>query len=289
MQSKRSVALYAVIVSMAAAAFVTGSAHQNSATSKFETAPVKTELPRGDSDDSEKTSPRALVDAPKNVDLEPTLTVEESVVGRSFKDRPIEQIRLGSGTDVVLIMASIHGTETAGTPLVRRLIDEVKLQPSLLRGKTLVVLPMVNPDGAAAGQRYNARGVDLNRNFAAENRQNSKRYGLEALSEPEALAIFRVIEEFHPTQIVTLHEPLQCVDYDGPAKELAAAMSKVCPLTVKKLGSRPGSLGSFAGVTLKIPTITFELPKNAATQSTELLWQFYGPALLAAIEFEISD
>jgi murein peptide amidase A len=75
--------------------------------------------------------------------------------------------------------------------------------------------------------------------------------------------------------VLTLHEPLQCVDYDGPAKAL--------PVPVKKLGSRPGSLGSYAGITLGIPTITFELPRNAASQSPKFLWRFYGEALIQTV------
>ena len=60
-------------------------------------------------------------------------------------------------------------------------------------------------------------------------------------------------------------------------------MSEHCPLPVKKLGSRPGSLGSYAGVTLGIPTITFELHRNAAGQSPKFFWRFYGEALLQAV------
>lgn len=207
----------------------------------------------------------------------------ETVVGHSVKERPIICHRIGDGEYVVLMMASIHGNEAAGTPLLNDLAKHVVANPELLDGVTLVLMPVVNPDGVESGKRYNARGVDLNRNFPAENRQNSSRYGLNALSEPEALAIYQVINDTLPNHIVTLHEPLQCVDYDGPAKELAKVMSDHCPLPVKKLGSRPGSLGSYAGVTLGIPAITFELPRNAAGQSPKFLWRFYGEALIQAV------
>jgi murein peptide amidase A len=190
---------------------------------------------------------------------------------------------IGDGEYVVLMLASIHGNEAAGTPLLNILAAHVNAHPVMLTDVTLVLMPVVNPDGVENGKRYNTRGVDLNRNFPAENRQNSSRYGLNALSEPEALAIYQVINDTLPNHIVTLHEPLQCVDYDGPAKELATVMSEHCPLPVKKLGSRPGSLGSYAGVTLGIPTITFELPRNAAAQSPGFLWRFYGEALIQAV------
>ena len=213
----------------------------------------------------------------------PDVSLIDTVVGHSVEGRPVNCQRIGDGEYVVLMMASIHGNEAAGTPLLNRLAEHVVENPELLAGVTLVLLPVVNPDGVESGQRYNARGVDLNRNFPAENRQNSSRYGLNALSEPEALAIYQVINDTLPNHIVTLHEPLQCVDFDGPADELATAMSNFCPLPVKKLGSRPGSLGSYAGVTLGVPTITFELPGNAATQPDELLWRFYGDALVQAV------
>tara|TARA_R110002072_G_scaffold302710_2_gene487836 strand:+ start:464154 stop:465011 length:858 start_codon:yes stop_codon:yes gene_type:complete len=230
-------------------------------------------------DESEPARP--VVDNSKPI--APGVSLIETVVGHSVEGRPIVCRRIGDGEYVVLMMASIHGNEAAGTPLLNRLAEHVAENSDLLAGVTLVLLPAVNPDGVESRQRYNARGVDLNRNFPAENRQNSSRYGLNALSEPEALAIYQVINDTLPSHIVTLHEPLQCVDYDGPATELATAMSNFCPLPVKKLGSRPGSLGSYAGVTLGIPTITFELPGNAATQPDELLWRFYGEALIHAV------
>lgn len=221
--------------------------------------------------------------AKRTMPVVPLVSPIETIIGHSVEGRPLVCRRIGDGEYVVLMMASIHGNEAAGTPLLNDLADHVLANPELLNGVTLVLIPLVNPDGVESDQRYNARGVDLNRNFPAENRQNSRRFGLNALSEPEALAIYQVINDTLPDHIVTLHEPLQCVDYDGPAAALAKVMSDHCPLPVKKLGSRPGSLGSYAGVTLRIPTVTFELPRNAATQSPEFLWRFYGQALTQAV------
>ncbi len=250
------------------------------ASSRSATRPFRTSHPSDISpDQSEPAGP--IVDNSKPI--VPRVSLIETIVGHSVEGRPIVCHRIGDGEYVVLMMASIHGNEAAGTPLLNRLAEHLVENSKLLTGVTLVLLPVVNPDGVESGQRYNARGVDLNRNFPAENRQNSSRYGLNALSEPESLAIYQVINDTLPNHIVTLHEPLQCVDYDGPAKELATSMSNFCPLPVKKLGSRPGSLGSYAGVTLGIPTVTFELPGNAATQPDELLWRFYGEALIQAV------
>ncbi len=62
-------------------------------------------------------------------------------------------------------------------------------------------------------------------------------------------------------------------------------MGAKCPLPVKQLGSRPGSLGSFVGTTLHRPIVTWELPKDASMDGDEL-WETYGEALVAALRFE---
>ena len=187
------------------------------------------------------------------------------------------------GPDVSLIMATIHGNEPAGTPLVRRLDTHLRQHPEILDGRKVVLLRLANPDGLAHKSRYNTRGVDLNRNFEAANRLNSKQSGLTALSEPESRAIRQVIVQYRPDRIVSIHQPLACIDYDGPAQELAEHMGQYCALPVKKLGARPGSLGSYAGVTLGIPIITFEMLGSDSQLDSEALWQKYGRALMAAI------
>jgi len=112
------------------------------------------------------------------------------------------------------------------------------------------------------GTRENVHGIDLNRNFRASNRLNNETNGLKPLSEPESRAIEAVIRQYHPDRIVSIHQPLNCIDYDGPAQALAARMAQYCDLRVKKLGARPGSLGSYTGEELRIPTITVELPTS---------------------------
>jgi protein MpaA len=213
------------------------------------------------------------------------LVVQRRIVGRSVENRPIECLMFGEGKDVILILASIHGNEPAGTPLVRSLEEHLQRHPQLLQGRRLVLLPVANPDGLAHNRRHNARGIDLNRNFATNNRINSPTSGYRALSEPEARVIERLIRQFSPDRIVSIHQPLACIDYDGPAHLLATRMAQHCNLPVKKLGAKPGSLGSYAGLRLGIPTITLELPGRASRLNRQSLWQRYGAALVAAIVY----
>jgi protein MpaA len=221
---------------------------------------------------------------------------QHRIAGTSVRGRPIIYTLLGQGQEVTFILAAIHGNEPAGTPLVRRLIEHLQQNQHLLIGRSVVLLPVANPDGLAAGSRYNANGVDLNRNFDTANRVENSQFGRSALSEPEAQAITQIIRQHNPARIVSIHqvmdtgpeglaimEPDGCIDYDGPAATLAEHMAKYCELPMKKLGAHPGSLGSYAGLTLNIPTITLELSYKADALNSTTLWSRYGNALLAAI------
>lgn len=210
---------------------------------------------------------------------------QHRLVGRSVQGRPIMIQLLGNGDDTVLILATIHGNEPAGTPLVERLSYHLRNNRDLLEGRRIVLMPLANPDGLAAKTRENIRRVDLNRNFETPNRVNNETFGHRPLSEPESRALHSVIKEYNPGRIVSIHQPLNCIDYDGPGRALAARMAQYCELPVKKLGAMPGSLGSYTGETLGIPTITLELPGEASRWSEDVLWQRYGKALLAAILF----
>ncbi len=208
-----------------------------------------------------------------------------SVAGYSLQHRPINCITIGHGRITTLFIASIHGNEQAGTPLLQSLARHLSRTPSLLKDHRVVIILNANPDGIARNRRYNNHNIDLNRNFPAHNRRNNARFGNAGLTEPESTAIYNIIERYHPDDIVSIHQPLNCIDYDGPALALALKMANSCPLPLHKLGSRPGSLGSYAGNDLHIPIITMELPRNADDMTSDQLWNLYGSALIDAINY----
>lgn len=207
------------------------------------------------------------------------------IVGTSVQRLPILSFVLGQGSDVTFILATIHGDEPAGAPLVRRLGKYLQQQPHLMAGRTVVLLAVANPDGMAHSSRFNANGVDLNRNFPASNRANNKQSGATALSEPEARLVKQLIEQYSPDRIVSIHQPLACIDYDGPGTTLAVRMAQYCGLPVRRLGAKPGSLGSYAGVDLGVPIITFEMLQDDSGLDSQTLWRRYGKALVAAVVY----
>jgi protein MpaA len=151
------------------------------------------------------------------------------------------------------------------------------------------VVPNTNPDGLFHGTRTNARGVDLNRNFQTRNWKPKTRHGARPLSEPESRFIQELITKYNPSIILSFHDPIACVDWDGPAEELARAFSEASGLPLNKLGTRPGSLGAYAGVDLGIPILTVELPGETAFQTPKEIWDRYGYALIKMIRSHSVD
>lgn len=220
-------------------------------------------------------------------DALPAILMETSILGYSVDRRPIERWSFGTGDEPVLIIASIHGNEEAGTPLVYALARHLASNPRSLDGMgRIVIVPQANPDGVVSRRRSNSRGVDLNRNFPTSNFKGSRRHGSEPLSEPESRLLFSLIATEKPRRVISIHQMANCIDYDGPARSLAEAMSAVCELPVKRLGANPGSLGSYVGLELGLPIITLELPRHASFVSEDRLWNEYGDVLLTAIRHE---
>jgi protein MpaA len=212
-----------------------------------------------------------------------------TVMGLSLEGRPIHAQVFGEGEDVLWILATIHGNEGAGTPLVAEFVKWLQAHPEELAGRRVVITPVANPDGFAANERHNKHGVDLNRNFPAGNFDATvKTYGTSPLSEPESRVLMQILSRYWPDRVVSIHQPFAVVDYDGPSEDLAKSMAAHCKLPVKVVGSRPGSLGSFVGLTLGKPIITLELPEDAGMDGPTL-WREYGEALIAALRYEEAE
>jgi len=130
-------------------------------------------------------------------------------IGHSVDGRAIRPVVLGdpAAAHRVLVVGCIHGNETAGLAITRRLIAA-----GAPAGTEIVVVPSVNPDGCARGTRGNAHGVDLNRNFpsnwSAIGRPGSFQYsGPHALSEPESRYSVALIERLQPQITIWFHQP----------------------------------------------------------------------------------
>jgi protein MpaA len=171
-----------------------------------------------------------------------------------------------------LFFGAFHGDEPESATLMFRLIDALVQDPTVLAEKSVVIVPITNPDGLLAKTRKNASGVDINRNFNTANWESNHpedHYyaGLAPLSEPETHAVVNLIEACNPQKIISVHTPYRLVNFDGPPPQTQAwaeAFGQFCNYPVEaSIGyPTPGSFGSWAGLQRGIPVITLELPEG---------------------------
>lgn len=166
--------------------------------------------------------PDAVADRLRAAADHPWVTLHE--VGASVSGRPILAVEVADPNGsapleqraVTLVITQQHGDEPAGTPAALDLLDVILARPkgrlaSTLDNQVLVLLPMANPDGADAGQRANAHGVDINRDHID-------------LAEPETQAIHAALNRWDVHVALDHHEygglgfgnpvPVRVYDYD---------------------------------------------------------------------------
>jgi protein MpaA len=137
----------------------------------------------------------------------PTRSAE--TFGHSAEGRVLHAYRLGNpeSPETVLVVGCIHGNETAGIAITRKLLR--RAPPSDF---DLWIVNSVNPDGQRLHGRQNGRGVDLNRNFPSEwvtigTRWDPEYSGPYPWSEPETRAVRRLVLQIEPDITIWYHQP----------------------------------------------------------------------------------
>lgn len=209
------------------------------------------------------------------------------VLGRSVEGRTIEVYTnfnepppsdgRQAGT-VTLLVGCTHGDERATVDILEAFIGRALESGEL--ASPVAVIPILNPDGYAHDTRYNAHGVDLNRNFPHNWSPHSEEPpGDRPLSEPESRILHDYILSLKPAKVVSLHWALAEIDADGPqsaplARHLWSSLDETqrAPYRLRtdhvgQAPGTPGSLGQWCGFGLRYPSsgfrpamITLELP-----------------------------
>lgn len=198
--------------------------------------------------------------------LRPRLRLTRGVqtIGRSVQGRPLTVRVVGDLATAerrVVVFGCVHGNECEGVPI----LDAIA-RSTPPRGVAYVLFAHPNPDGAAAGTRHNAHGVDLNRNsigWVKRYRPGHVYYpGPGALSEPESVTIRDLVRSVEPTAFVTYHQALRCIDYAGRGGPWAKVYSRATGLPVTVLPAYPGSTATWLGTRYpSIVSLTVELPR----------------------------
>ena len=221
-----------------------------------------------------------------------------------------------------LFIGGIHGDERATVLLLLSFLDRLRRSERVLHASlALGVIALANPDGFLRNSRYNARGVDLNRNFEAGWSATSEEPpGPAPWSEPETRALRDFLIYQRPQRIVTLHWALGELDADGPqsnalaetmwnalsASEQAPYRLRLCDAIPRNSNDAkgdccPGSLGQWCGLGAPYPDggapaiVTLELPYDPRIPRPDVLpaehletlriaWKHDARGYLAAVE-----
>lgn len=161
------------------------------------------------------------------------------IIGRSVEGRAIEAHTLEAGqeSEHLVFVGGIHGGyEWNSVLLAYEALDYLKANPDVVPDNvTVTIIPSANPDGVHAvvgttGRfpadapveeptqgRFNANGVDLNRNFDCKWQPESTwrgqtvSAGTEPFSEPEARAIRDFVTANDPSAVIFWHSQSNAV------------------------------------------------------------------------------
>lgn len=202
-----------------------------------------------------------------------------SVIGRSLQGRALVVFRAGplNAHRRILVVGVIHGNERAGQAIVQELLRTTP--PTTTE---VVVVPDLNPDGAARGTRQNADAVDLNRNFPYRwkslGRRGDQQYpGTGPLSEPESRAAAALIRALHPTLSVWFHQPVGVVDESGGSVQVESRFANILGLPLRTMQRYDGSVVSWENLNYPGTTaFVVELPMRVgASLRTKALRALY--------------
>lgn len=199
---------------------------------------------------NKEEEPTPIPIIPEVIEVTPTST--QTVIGTSVENRSIESHTFGTGETDLLFVGGIHGGyEWNSVLLAYEVIDYLHQNPTAVPDSlTVHIIPVLNPDGlfeatsqegrfysedisnvdihTAGIGRFNANGIDLNRNFdcrwSTEGvwRGNSVSTGDGPFSEPEAIALRNYVDSINPAAAIFWHSRANNV-YGSECGEAVAA------------------------------------------------------------------
>lgn len=235
---------------------------------------------------------------------------------RTRNGHPLIYAAFGNGPQTTLVLGGVHPNELTPIPMAFRFAHLLAAGGGgvNLSGVRVIVAPIVNPDGfmRAKPLRTNETGIDVNRNFFTMDwygralswwhtgeKKRDHFPGYFPNSEIETLFQIRLIDDFSPDKIISIHAPLGFLDYDGPgdrqlgtltahetrARGLVYEMAKKSNhYRVADYSFYPGSLGNFAGNERNIPTVTLEL-ETTNPHKVNAYWTQFLPGLVDAVQY----
>lgn len=239
--------------------------------------------------------------------------IQQEEIGRSHDGRGIVLMKAGRGQKNILLTAGVHGRETINPSVLLALLQiYCENNRDFLEEYTLYVVPLLNPDGYMVALRgfhgikserlrltvkskgipwylwkYNARGVDLNRNFPSQTWEK-KNHGDIPASELETKALIGLFHEREYIGYLDYHSRGKTIyyyrktmpkDYNKTQYQLACGLCRITDymLAPKQeeidTGDSGGNTVHYFSEVLKKPALTIETVDDYQTFPLEIQLQ----------------
>lgn len=212
--------------------------------------------------------------------------------GTSVMGRIIPLVKTGCGSKKLLVVASVHGREFISSCFIMRCFKDFLREGCTFEGKSLYILPMLNPDGVEISLnranplkqtedfnpelfKNNANNINLNANFpfCFHKVPKLRQGGCKAFSESETKALMKLCEKEHFHSAVALHARGNCIFWrdfgNGRVNgdfELAKTLSDNCRFALieptKKAEDYSGGFENWFRFRFKKPALCVELVED---------------------------
>ncbi|QOV20662.1 hypothetical protein INP51_06935 [Blautia liquoris] len=253
----------------------------------------------------------------------PEFTIYRSI-GISHDEREIPMMRIGFGMETLICTAGIHGKENINPPVFLKMIEDYCMAyhahrliegidvHTLLNQYSICFIPLLNPDGYEIAMygfdaihnqllrrmcrrskihskdwKYNAKGVDINRNFPSRSyiQQQLSEY---PASEPETKALIGVFRDYETLAYLDFHSSGNVIYYYRQAmpytynihcRHLASALTRISGFALGKKEEEfmsslnGGNSVHFYSESTGRPAITVETVKDDASYPLSIAYQ----------------
>lgn len=171
-------------------------------------------------------------------------------VGKSSEGREIFLLSLGSGPENILLWSQMHGDEPTATSSLLDMIDFIGTHDQepwisdILRKYTLLIIPMLNPDGAERFERRNAQGIDINRDARD-------------LQTPEGRTLKAIRDRYEPFLGFNLHNQGSMTTVGDTGKVAAIALLAVA-MDVPGMTSEVADPGPTTPLSKQVTAVLYE-------------------------------
>lgn len=170
-----------------------------------------------------------------------------SIIGKSSNDLPILSLKLGKGPIKILIWSQMHGNESTSTKALFDCLSFFdKYDSDIFSKVTLMIIPILNPDGALNYTRENINNIDLNRDA-------------KSLSQIESNILRDLYSQFNPSFCFNLHDQRTIYSVKGDKPSVLSFLSPSADIEKSETKSRKDSMRIVALIKKKLSMI---LPGN---------------------------